>query len=160
MRRNSHRKKLSEKNGQNFPLNHMKKSYNSRSLGVRRGQRRVPGNSRSSAWSSSLHYRKSYCSWQSEAHVANGPEKKKKTTCACEKGPVRGQEKRPLPVQKGPGRSASEGPCDPLAHKQAVKNPEKEGTNPPRSRRSPDPHSGQGLGRSPGPTSVRSPTRA
>ena len=62
---------------------------------------------------------------------------------------MRGQKKRPLPVQKGPGRSASEGPCDPLAHKQAVKNPEKEGTNPPRSRRSPGPHSGQGRARSP-----------
>ena len=55
----------------------------------------------------------------------------------------------PLPRTKGPGRCASEGPCDPLAHKPAVKNPEKEGTNPPRSRRSPGPHSGQGRARSP-----------
>ena len=66
----------------------------------------------------------------------------------------------PPPRTKGPGRCASEGPCDPLAHKQAVKNPEKEGTNPPRSRRSLALTRARGGRDHPLPTSARSPTRA
>ena len=60
-----------------------------------------------------------------------------------------GAAKCPLPNRKGPGRKASEGPCDPLAHKKAVENPEKEGTNLPLDRASPGPHSGQGWARRP-----------
>ena len=52
----------------------------------------------------------------------------------------------PPPRTKGPGRCASEGPCDPLAHKQAVKNPEKEGTKPSALEALPWPPLGPGAG--------------
>ena len=47
----------------------------------------------------------------------------------CEKGPVWGQ-KGPHPRQKGPGRCASVGPCDPLAHKTGRQKPTKGGDQP------------------------------
>ena len=97
----------------------------------------------------------SFCTLQLASRSASGPEgqkntKKKntwggKTKSACENGPE-GAEKTPPSQTKGPGRSASEGPCDPLAHKKAVKNPEKEGTNPPPSRGFPSPSLGRGAG--------------
>ena len=52
---------------------------------------------------------------------------------ACEIRGLRGQIKNAPSPTKGPGRCASEGPCDPLPNKKATKNPEQEGTNPPPS---------------------------
>ena len=57
--------------------------------------------------------------------------KKKKTwggkKGTCEKWDLRGQRKAPPPRQKGSGRHASEGPCDPLVDK-CRQNPRKGGT--------------------------------
>ena len=75
----------------------------------------------------------------------------------CEKGPVRGQRKSPLPGQKALDAVR---PWVPVTHwltKKAVKIPQKEGTNPPRSRRFPWPSLGRGGGRDhPRPASARS----
>ena len=69
---------------------------------------------------------------------------------ACEKGPVRGRRKSPLPRQKGPGRWASKGPCDPLADKICRHNPTKGGVHSPHARRrSSWPSLGRGAGETP-----------
>ena len=70
-------------------------------------------------------------------------------TCSVKKG-LRGGRKNPLTRQKGPGRSASEGPCDPLADKICRQNPTQGGVHSPRARRrSPWPSLGRGAGEIP-----------
>ena len=63
---------------------------------------------------------------------------------------MRGHAKGPLPIQKGPGRCASVGPCDPLAHKTGRQKPTKGGGQyAPAQRRSPWPSLGRGAGEIP-----------
>ena len=62
------------------------------------------------------------------------------------KGP-KGAEKMPLSQTNGPGRRASEGPCDPLADKIRRQNPRTGGGQPSAlDRASPGPHLGEGVG--------------
>ena len=66
----------------------------------------------------------------------------------CEKKGLRGQTKTPPPSQKGPGRCASEGPCDPVPDKIRQPNPKTGGDQPSARRGAPPcPHSGKGAGR-------------
>ena len=74
------------------------------------------------------------------------------------KGLRGGRKKHPHPRQKGPGRRASEGPCDPLAHKKGRQNPTEGGDQPSALDRAiPRPSLGRGGGRDhPRPASARS----
>ena len=66
---------------------------------------------------------------------------------ACEKRAERGRKKTPLSQTNGPGRRASEGPCDPPADKIRRQNPRRGGGQPSAlDRASPGPHLGEGAG--------------
>ena len=167
-RGNSLQKKIREKNGQNFPLHHIKKTIQRPGFWGRLSYYDVTSQSSdatslsniSGIFSEQLSGGSLQCKRQSSIVLLasqRGPkgraEKKKtwggKKTCSVKRA-CEGARKRPPPHTERPWTPCVRGSLAPQANKKCRQNPKKGGVHSPRARGAPPgPHSGEGLGRSP-----------